>query len=56
MVTLFRSLLYLKEAVVNLQGKNKDIVSVVTTAIQCCEELKKGERRYWGLFPADLSA
>ena len=41
MVTLSRSLLYLKQAVVNLQGKNKDIVSGVSTVMQCCEDLKK---------------
>ena len=46
MVTLSRSLLYLKQAVVNLQGKNKDIVSGVSTVMQCCEELKKSERGY----------
>ena len=33
MVTLFRSLLYHKEAVVNLHGKNKDIVSGVSTVM-----------------------
>ena len=41
MVTLSRSLLYLKQAVVNLQGKNKDIVSGISTVMQCCEDLKK---------------
>ena len=41
MVTLSRSLLYLKQAVVNLQGKNKDIVSGVSTVMQCCEDIKK---------------
>ena len=41
MVTLSRSLLYLKQAVLNLQGKNKDIVSGVSTVMQCCEDLKK---------------
>ena len=41
METLSRSLLYLKQAVVNLQGKNKDIVSGVSTVMQCCEDLKK---------------
>ena len=41
MVTLSRSLLYLKQAVVNLQGENKDIVSGVSTVMQCCEDLKK---------------
>ena len=38
MVTLSRSLLYLKQAVVNLQVKNKDIVSGVSTVMQCCED------------------
>ena len=41
MVTLSRSLLYLKQAVVNVQVKNKDIVSGVSTVMQCCEDLKK---------------
>ena len=46
MVTLSRSLPYLKQAVVNLQGKNKDMVSGVSTVMQCCEDLKKSERGY----------
>ena len=46
MVTLSRSLLFLKQAVVNLQGKNKDIVSGVSTVMQCCLDLKKSERGY----------
>ena len=41
MVTHSRSLLYLKQAVINLQGKIKDIVSGVSTVMQCCEDLKK---------------
>ena len=40
MVTLLRSLLYCKLAAVNLYGKNKDIISGVSTDIQSCEELK----------------
>ena len=32
---------FLLQAVVNLQGKNKDIVSGVFTVMQCCEDLKK---------------
>ena len=51
MVTLFQSLLYLNEAVVNLQGKNKDIVSGVSTGMQCCEELKKKVREVLRLVP-----
>ena len=41
LVTLFRSLLYLKEAMVKLQSINKDIVSGVVTVMECCNELKK---------------
>ena len=41
MVTLSRSLLYLKEAVVNIQGKSKDIVSGVVIVMECCNELKR---------------
>ena len=41
MITLYRSLSYLKEAVVKLQGKNKDIVSGVSIIMQCCHELMK---------------
>ena len=40
MVTIHRSLLYIKEAVVKLQGKDKDIVSGVSVVMKCCEELK----------------
>ena len=38
---VYHSLSYLKEAVVKLQGKNRDIVSGVSVVIQCCGELKK---------------
>ena len=41
MVTLSRSLLYLKEAVVKIQGKSKDIVSGVSIVMECCNELKR---------------
>ena len=41
MMTLSRSLLYLKEAVVKIQGKSKDIVSGVLTVMECCSELKR---------------
>ena len=41
MVTLSRSLLYLKEAVVKNQGKSKDIVSGVSIVMECCNELKR---------------
>ena len=44
MLTLSRSLLYLKQAFVNLQVKNKDIVSGVSTVMQCCED--QSERGY----------
>ena len=40
-MTLSRSLLYLKEAVVKIQGKSKDIVSGVLTVMECCSELKR---------------
>ena len=52
MVILSRSLLFLKQAVVNLQGKNKDIVSGVSTVMQCCEDLKKVRERILGLIPS----
>ena len=41
MVTLSHSLLYLKEAVVKIQGKSKDILSCVSTVMECCSELKR---------------
>ena len=41
MITVYRCLSYLKEAVVKLQGKNKDIVSGVPIVMQCCWELEK---------------
>ena len=41
MVTLSRSLLYLKEAVVKIQGKSKDIVSGVSIVMECCNELQR---------------
>ena len=41
LITLYRSMSYLKEAVVKLQGKNRDIVSGVSIVMQCCGELKK---------------
>ena len=40
LIALSRSLLYLKDAVIKVQGKNADIVSGVSTVMQCCEELK----------------
>ena len=41
LVTLFRSVLYLKEAMVKLQSIHEDIVSGVVTVMECCNELKK---------------
>ena len=40
LITLQRSLLYLKEATVKLQGQNQDIVYGVTTIQRCFTELK----------------
>ncbi len=40
LITLHRSLFYLKEAVVKLQGKDKDIVSGTSIVLQSCKELK----------------
>ena len=37
--TLHRSLYYLKEAIVTLQGKSKDIISGIVLIQQCCEQL-----------------
>ena len=41
MVTLSHSLLYLKEAVVKLQGESRDLVSGVSCVMESCSELKK---------------
>ena len=41
MITLQRSLSYLKDAVVKIQGKEKDIVSGVSIIMQSCDDLKK---------------
>ena len=38
LIALTHSLL--KDAVINVQGKNADIVSGVSIVMQCCEELK----------------
>ena len=40
MVTLSRSLLYLKEAIVHIQGVGQDIVSGAHSVMECCRELK----------------
>ena len=40
MVSLHRSLFYLKEAAVKLQGEDTDMVSGMSTVMQCCNELK----------------
>ena len=40
LVTLQRSLLYIKEASVKLQGKDQDITSGLNLIEQCCSELK----------------
>ncbi len=40
LITLYRSLFYLKEAVVKLQGKDKDIVSGTSIDLQSYKELK----------------
>lgn len=42
LVTLSRSLLYIKGAVVKLQGKPKDLISGMSEFIDCCNELKQG--------------
>ena len=41
MVTLSRSLLYLKEAIVHIQVVGQDIVSGVHSVMECCRELKR---------------
>ena len=38
--TLHRSLYYLKEAIVTLQGKSEDITSGIALIQQCCEQLQ----------------
>ena len=40
MVTLSHSLLYLKEAIVHIQGVGQDIVSGVHSVMECCREVK----------------
>ena len=40
-ITLQRSLSYLKDAIIKIQGKDKDIVSGVSTITESCVELKK---------------
>ena len=40
MVTLSHSLLYLKEAIVHIQGVGQDIVCGVHSVMECCRELK----------------
>ena len=40
-ITLQRSLSYLKDGVVKIQGKDKDIVSGVSIIMESCSELKK---------------
>ena len=40
-ITLQRSLSYLKDAVVKIQGKDKDIVFGVSIIMESCSELKK---------------
>lgn len=40
MTTISRSLIYLKKTAVKLQGEEMDIVGGVSTAMECCEELK----------------
>ena len=56
-VTVFLSLLYLKQTAVSIQGKNKDlIVSGVSTVMQCYEELKKKGNRIFRLISVYLSA
>ena len=40
MITIFRSLMYLKEAAVRIQGKNMDLVASVSIVMECCKKLK----------------
>ena len=40
MSTISRSLMYLKETHVEIQGEEMDIVGGVSTAMECCDELK----------------
>ena len=41
LVTLYRSVSYLKEAVVKVQGKGQDLVSGMSVIDRCCTELKR---------------
>ena len=41
MVTLFRSLLYVKNAVISLQGPSSDLISGMSKVEECCKELKR---------------
>ena len=40
MTTISHSLMYLKETIVKIQGVEMDIVGGVSTAMECCDELK----------------
>ena len=40
MTTISRSLMYLKETIVKIQGVEMDIVGGISTAMECCDELK----------------
>ena len=41
LVTLFRSLLYVKSAVIRLQGPSSDLISGMSKVEECCKDLKQ---------------
>ncbi len=41
LVTLFRSLLYVKSAVISLQGPSNDLISGISKVKECCRDIKQ---------------
>ncbi len=43
LVTIFRSLLYVKSAVISLQGPSNDLISGISKVKECCKDLQERE-------------
>ena len=56
LVTLFRSLLYIKEAVIKLQGKTQDLISGMSIIEKCCTDLKQEKEDVDNFFQCVFSA
>ena len=56
LVTLFRSLLYIKEAVIKLQGKTQDHISGMSIIEKCCTDLKQEKEDVDNFFQCVFSA